>query len=134
MLGGKSRAYWRPLLTTSSSLLMKWWVLVEVVALTAARVWSKFACRLSSHQFFTASNQCGPRDFLNLMGLLAGIPTFALVAMRQSRPLHLLGVSAWAVYMCCLFRNEISSNFSVWRNVLLCTLYHYIFSGAAYFR
>lgn len=66
--------------------------------------------------------------------MLAGIPTFALVAMRQNRAVHLFGASTWAIFMCCLFRHEINSNFSVWRNVLLCTLYHYIFAGAAYFR
>lgn len=82
-------------------------------------------------QFF-GSGDCGTRDFLNLMGLLAGIPTFALMTMRLNRPLHLLAVTVWCVFICAYFRRNLAH--AVWRDVVLITVYHYIFAGAAYFR
>jgi hypothetical protein len=56
------------------------------------------------------------------MALLAGIPTLALIAMRQNRLVHLIAQTSWTIFMICLFMNQplAKNNMGLWRNVILC--------------
>jgi len=45
--------------------------------------------------FFADDNQCGSRNFLNLLGWAFGQPVLALLALRQGRDWAIFGAITW---------------------------------------
>lgn len=63
------------------------------------------ACRSlpANHQFFWLPNRCGDRNFLNLLGVLYGLPTLPMIVLRQNRVVHILIATLWLALSAALF-------------------------------
>lgn len=72
-------------------------------------------------QFFGGANStCGTRNFLNFLGFAYGMPTLAILALRQSRGMAALGAVQWLVVVGVLLVHQGHAPKLFYRNMVNC--------------
>ncbi|KAL1405534.1 hypothetical protein Q8F55_009172 [Vanrija albida] len=84
--------------------------------------------------YFQGVPGCGQKLFLYYMGILMGFPSIAIMAMRQNRLFHLLGVVSYFIAAGCLLFNQPSVPRLFYRNPAMFGLYHAFLVGTSYVR
>ncbi|WVR07277.1 hypothetical protein IAU60_004318 [Kwoniella sp. DSM 27419] len=74
--------------------------------------------------FFAETNQCGSRNFLNLLGFAFGQPTLGLLTMREHRVCAVFGAAVWLVLCGVLVMTERNSPKLFFRNIVFFALFH----------
>jgi hypothetical protein len=71
--------------------------------------------------FFTVDhNTCGTRNFLNFLGFGYGLPTLAILALRQSRAMAMFGVIQWQIVVGVLLVHQGHAPKLFYRNMINC--------------
>jgi len=66
------------------------------------------------------NNRCGTRNFLNFSGFGFGLPTLAVLAMRQNRIMAAFGCVQWLVLVGVLLVNQGHAPRLFYRNMINC--------------
>lgn len=74
--------------------------------------------------FFNDNNQCGSRNFLNLLGFAFGQPTLGLLTMKEDRGMAVAGASIWIILTGALTMTQKNSPKLFYRNIVFCGFFH----------
>ena len=72
--------------------------------------------------FFSKNNTCGTRNFLNFLGFGYGLPTLAILALRQSRTMAAFGAIQWQILVGVLLVHQGHAPRLFYRNMVNCEL------------
>ncbi|AFR92243.1 two-component system sensor molecule [Cryptococcus neoformans C23] len=84
--------------------------------------------------FFTNNNQCGSRNFLNLLGFAFGQPTLGLLTMKEDRGMAVAGASIWIILTGALTMTQANSPTLFYRNIVFFALFHAFLIGASFLK
>ena len=95
---------WQPFL------LIATWVLSDIL------IGEMYAC----HFFSQTDNNCGTRNFVNFLGAAYGSPTLAILALKQSRTMAMVGAAQWLLLVGVLLINQGGAPDLFYRNLANC--------------
>ncbi|KIR40777.1 two-component system sensor protein [Cryptococcus deuterogattii 99/473] len=84
--------------------------------------------------FFTDNNQCGSRNFLNLLGFAFGQPTLGLLTMKEDRGMAVAGASIWIILTGALTMTQKNSPKLFYRNIVFFALFHAFLIGSSFLK
>ena len=91
-------------------LLLATWIMSDII------VGEMYQCDF----FGGVNNKCGTRNFLNFLGFGYGLPTLAMLALRQNRVMATLGVVQWMIVVGVLLVHQGHAPRLFYRNMVNC--------------
>ncbi|WVQ82274.1 hypothetical protein IAT38_004402 [Cryptococcus sp. DSM 104549] len=84
--------------------------------------------------FFSDNNQCGSRNFMNLLGFAFGQPVLGLLTLKESRLCAVVGASTWLILTGVLVMTQKNSPSLFFRNIVFFALFHAFLIGASFLK
>ncbi|ODO08017.1 hypothetical protein I350_03600 [Cryptococcus amylolentus CBS 6273] len=84
--------------------------------------------------YFNDVNECGNRNFMNLLGFAFGQPTLGLLTLKEDRGFAVFGAASWLILTGALVMSEQNSPTLFYRNMVFFALYHAFLIGASFLK